>query len=388
MNFDAIGYDQLRNRRSNKWGLHPDCIGMFVAEMDFGIAPAIRDVLTEFANGTGIGYLPEAGKRDIREAAAGWVSRHGGWSVGPEQVIIFPDVITAARVAIQDLTEPGSAVVVPTPTYMAFLQVFEADGREVIQVPSAIVDGRYELDLAGIERAFADGAGSLILVNPWNPTGRVLTRPELAALDAVMAKFPQARVISDDIHAPLALEAEWIPYASISANAARQSITTIAASKGWNIPGLKSAQMIVSNPQDLPRLEAARVRYEKATGSLGCSASVAAYNDSADWIAEVSTYIRGNLDLVTEWAEQTPGVTMLRPDGTYIAWLDFSGARESGVIPAQEPIDQWIRDNAKVALTAGGASGRGFENFARMITATPRPVLRDALDAIGEALGN
>lgn len=386
MNFDALGFEQLRNRRSLKWGLHDDCIGMFVAEMDFGVSPQIREVVMEYLDGTGIGYMPDCDKCEIREATAEWVKTTAGWNVESAQVKIVPDVITAARITVGQLTPDGSPVVVPTPAYMAFFHLFPAMGREIIEVPSPVVDGRYELDLDGIRSALESGARTLVLVNPWNPTGRVFSRTELEAIDALMADFPDARVFSDDIHAPLALDAEWIPYASISENAALQTITAIAASKGWNIPGLKSAQIIVSNPDDEALLEQSILAYENSTGSIGCAASVAAYRDSADWLGEVREYLAGNLDAVVEWAERTPGVTVLRPEGTYIAWLDFSAARASGVIPEGAAIDEWLRENAKVALTPGVASGSGYEDYARMVTATPRPVLMQALESISNAL--
>ncbi|MFY9263544.1 MAG: aminotransferase class I/II-fold pyridoxal phosphate-dependent enzyme [Actinomycetaceae bacterium] len=386
MNFDEPTIGQLRHPYSLKWNLFPDSTGMFVAEMDFGLAPEVSAVVHKFAQAPSIGYLHPADYAELRTATATWLESHGNWQVSPEQVHITPDILSAARLAINELTPADSAVILPTPAYMGFMSLIPRMGRKLIEVPNVKRAGRDELDLMAIEAALTAGARTLILVNPANPTGRVYSRDELLALDALMARFPDSRVISDDVHAPFALHAPWVPYASISNNAARQTLTFISASKGWNIPGLKCAQVITSNPEDATRLNSVLDMLEGATSSVGVHASIAAYRDGGMWLDQVREYLRDNLALVEQWAQETPRVHVAHNEGTYIVFLDFSTARKSGVIPADQSVSSFLREQAGVALTNGQACGSHYADYARMIVATPRPILQQALDAIGAVL--
>lgn len=386
MNFDAITQAQLRHPRSHKWTEFPDALGMFVAEMDFGLAPAVRSAIESYRDAPGIGYQPASAVPDLKQATASWIAGHG-WDVSPEQIHVAPDVLSIARAAITDLTDPGTPVILPTPNYMAFFHVIPSLGRRIIEVQSVHDEDGFRLDLEGIRRAFEQGAQMLVLVNPWNPTGRVLSRAELEELDAVVRDFPKARVFVDEIHAPLALSEDWIPYASISATAAQHAITAIAASKGWNIPGLKCAQAIISNSDDEATMESSLSWLASVVSSVGVVASTAAYAEGQSWLDEVREYIAGNLELIRQWAEATDGVAMDRVEGTYIAWLNVAGLYATGKIPTDVDIATWLRDKAGVAITAGSACGSGYEQWIRVIVATPRPILQQALDQISAAVG-
>src|SRR5690606_27930565 len=228
--------------------MFPDAIGAFVAEMDFGVPPQVADVVRRAADTGAMGYLPAAERTAAKQATADWLGRSFGWEVPADHVYLLPDVLSAMRIAVQRFTPPGSPVIVPTPAYMPFLTVVPALDREVIEVPSILEeDGRYHLDLDAIDAAFAAAAGLLVLCNPWNPVGRVLTRDELPAVADVVDRHG-GRVFSDDIHAPLVLDdVPHLPCASLDARTAGHTTTAVAASKGWNIPGLKCGQMILSN---------------------------------------------------------------------------------------------------------------------------------------------
>ena len=384
MNFDNITIDRLRAAGSLKWTAFPDCIGMFVAEMDFGVAPAVRDVLARFSSLPGIGYRSAADSRALAEAASAWISSISGFSPSPDAVHAVPDVVSSARFIIDALSSPGSPVILPTPAYMSFVQLIPAMGRPLIEVPCQRVEGRLELNIAGIRAGFEAGARVLILVNPSNPTGRVYSRAELEALAGVVAEFPGAIVLSDDIHAPFVLDGQYVPYASVSDAAASHTVMAIAASKGWNIPGLKCAQLVVTNPELAERLQPALGWAANMTSTIGSGAAVAAYTDGREWLADVVDYIRGNRDLLADAVERWPGVTMEHMEGTYIAWLDFSEAVREGRVG--EPVATWLGEHAGVALTPGSSCGAGYEHFARAIIATPRPILRRAIDQIEAAL--
>ncbi len=181
--------------------MFPEAIGTFVAEMDFGVAPAIEQALHAAVSSAQFGYLPPRLATTMNEATAGWLRESAGWIVPPTSISPIADVIKALEVTIEHYSAPGSPVIVPTPAYMPFLSVPPMYGREVIQVPLAVVDGRYEFDLDAIDAALAPNGGLFILCNPYNPVGRVFTRDELVALSEVIDRRG-ARVFSDEIHAP------------------------------------------------------------------------------------------------------------------------------------------------------------------------------------------
>ncbi len=379
--FDEITVDQLRAAGSTKWTMFPDAIGAFIAEMDFGVPPAVADVVRQAAETQAMGYLPAADRAAAKRATAQWLGRTFDWQVPEDRVYLLPDVLSAMRIAVQRFTPPGSPVIVPTPAYMPFLTVVPALDREVIEVPSLLDDdGRYRLDLDGIDAAFAAGAGLLVLCNPWNPVGRILSRGELEAVAEVVERHG-GRVFADEIHAPLLLDdVPHLPYASLDARTAGHTITAVAASKGWNIPGLKCGQMILSNADDVATFAPYAADAGDTVGLLGGRAAVAAYTDSQDWLDHVVTYLRGNRDLLAEMVDQIPGLRLSPVEGTYIAWLDCRELDLPGG-PAQ-----FFRREAGVALTDGTHCGAAGEGFARLIFAMPRPILRDALERIRDAV--
>lgn len=379
--FDEITVDQLRAAGSTKWTMFPDAIGAFVAEMDFGVPPAVAEVVRTAADSQALGYLPAADRAAARRATADWLARSFDWQVPEDNVHLLPDVLSVMRIAVQRFTRPGSAVIVPTPAYMPFLTVVPALDREVIEVPSVLEDdGRYRLDLDAIDAAFAAGAGLLVLCNPWNPVGRVLTRGELEAVAEVVDRHG-GRVFADEIHAPLVLDdLPHVPYASLDARTAGHTITAVAASKGWNIPGLKCGQMILSNDDDVATFAPYATDAGDTVGLLGGRAAIAAYTHGQDWIDDVVTYLRGNRDLLLEMIDQIPGLRVSPVEGTYIAWLDCRELNLPGG-PAQ-----FFRREAGVALTDGTMCGEAGDGFARFIFAMPRPVLLRALEHVRRAV--
>ncbi|MEE6282912.1 MalY/PatB family protein [Georgenia sp. MJ170] len=379
--FDAITIEQLRAAGSTKWTMFPDTIGAFIAEMDFGVPPQVADVVRHAADSGAMGYLPAADRTQAKRATAQWLDRSFGWQVPQEHVFLLPDVLSSMRIAIQRFTPPGSPVIIPTPAYMPFLTVTPAMDRKVIEVPSLLDDdGRYHLDLAGIDAAFAAGAGLLVLCNPWNPVGRVLSRDELLEVAEVVERHG-GRVFADEIHAPLVLDdLPHTPYASLDERTAGHTITAVAASKGWNVPGLKCGQMILSNPDDVAAFAPYATDAGDTVGLLGGRAAVAAYDHGQEWLDDVVTYLRGNRDLLTEMVEQIPGVTLSPVEGTYIAWLD---CRELDVPGGAAT---FFRTKAGVALTDGASCGAAGEGFVRLIFAMPQPILRRALEQMRDAL--
>lgn len=379
--FDALTESALRENGSVKWTMFPDTIGAFVAEMDFGLAPAISGAIKSAVDRGVTGYLPQHLAQDLSTATASWYEQNYGWSVPAERVHHVPDVIHAFELTIERFTEPGSAVIVPTPAYMPFLMVPPMLGREVIEVPSIEIDGRMVMDLDGIARAFEQGGGLLVLCNPHNPLGTVFTRDELVAVSEVVSAA-NGRVFSDEIHAPIVYKpARHIPYASISADAAAHTVTAASASKAWNLAGLKCAQVILSNDQDAALWETFGFWAGHGTATLGVLANTAAYSAGGRWLDTVVDYLDGNRLLLAELvAEHLPDARMTLPEGTYIALIDFRAYGLEG------DLGEWFREHASVAMTDGAACGEAAIGHTRFVFALPRPLLREAIERIGAAL--
>jgi cystathionine beta-lyase len=379
--FDNIGMDRLRKIGSLKWSMFPGKIGAFVAEMDFGCAPAIQKALHASVEDALFGYLPPAVSDAMSQACAGWQKERYGWEVPADRVHPLPDVIKGLEVAIEHFSEPGSKIVLPTPAYMPFLSVPPTIGREIIQVPMLLNEGRYSFDLDGIERAFRDGGGLLVLCNPYNPLGRVFTRDELTAVCNVVERNG-ARVFSDEIHAPLVYsEAFHVPYASISPVAASHTVTCTSASKAWNLPGLKCAQIIISNDADAEVWERVGFMASHGASNPGVIANTAAYTAGGSWLADTVEYLDGNRKLLGALlSEHLPEVRYTAPEGTYIAWLDARG------LELEVPPADFFRERAGVAMTDGSACGEAGVGFMRFIFATPRPILQQAVMQMAEAV--
>lgn len=379
--FDALTRPGLDRPESRKWSLHPGKIGAWVAEMDFGTAPAVTDALHRAISGGTLGYLSPPLATELARATSEWMSAKYGWAVDPDRVHSVSDVMAALGVAITEYSPSGSAVIVPTPAYMPFLTYLPTLGHPVIEVPGVEIDGRWHHDLERIDAAFAAGARSLVLCNPHNPTGTVLTRDELLAIADVVERHG-GRVFADEIHAPLRFDGRpHIPYASLTPATAAHTVTGTSASKAWNIPGLKAAQLITSNEADQDAYRRFGFAVQHGASTLGVVASTAAYRDGGPWLDETRTYLSENRHLVSELlATHLPGATYSPPEATYIAWIDTAALRIPGSPAA------FFRDRAGVVLTDGALLGSGNEKYVRLVFATPRAILTDAVSAMGDAV--
>jgi len=382
---DQITMDELRRRGSVKWTRGgPDVIGAFVAEMDFGAAPAIEQALRDVIARSDFGYLSDRAAAAMAEACADWQRDRYGWAVDPARIRPLPDVIKGLEAAITVFSRPGSPVILPTPAYMPFLTVPPGLGRQIIQVPMALGNGRFVLDLDGIDAAFGQGGQLLVLCNPCNPVGRVYDRGELAAVAEVVERNG-GRVFADEIHAPLIYPGgTHIPYASVDPAAAAHSVTATAASKGWNLPGLKCAQLILTSDTDAETWAGHGFMFEHGASTPGVWVTAAAYRDGGDWLAEVVGYLDGSRELLAGWlARQLPAVGYQPPEGTYLAWLD---CRALGLADLADSPADFFLDKARVLLTDGAACGEAGRGCVRLNFATPRPILAEIVRRMAEAV--
>ena len=378
--FDALTEDALRAGRGLKWTKYGPAIGAFVAEMDFGTAPAVTRALHEAVDAGRLGYLTPEAAGEMASACADWSSRRYGWDVPAERITPLPDVVAGLQVAIEHFTPPGSPVVLPTPAYMPFLVVPGLLGRELIEVPMVDDGGRPTYDLDGIARALDRGAGLVVHVNPHNPLGRVFPADEQLALADVVDRGG-ARVFSDEIHAPLVYPgAVHRPYASLSEVTAGHTVTATSASKAWNLAGLKAAQLVLSNDADVAHWAEVGFLTSHGASTPGVLANTAAYREGGPWLDGVLTYLDGNRRLLADLlAAQLPEIRYRLPEGTYLAWLDCRGLGLPGAVGG------FFLEKAGVALVDGPECGAPGEGHVRLNFATGRALLATMVDRMAAA---
>jgi len=378
--WDDISADVLRARGSMKWTRFPDTLPGFVAEMDFPLAPPIAQALHAAVDAPLLGYLPEPTKNEMKQATADFVSAQYGWDVPADNVFPTADVLSAYEVTLRAFVPEGSPVIVPTPAYMPFISLTEMLGHPVIQVPMVMVDGRPTMDLERISAELSGGAGLVVLCNPHNPLGVVYSKAELLALASVV-DAAGALVFSDEIHAPLTLFDQHIPYAYLNDTTASHTVTSTSASKAWNLPGLKAAQLIVSNNEHLEALKKIEFTVTHGASTLGVIASTAAYRDGGEWLAQAREYLEGSAREFAQLVEHAlPGCGFRQLEGTYIAWLDAS-ALDIGDHPSPA---HYFAKTAGVSVTDGALCGEAGEGHIRLILATPRPILREIVSRLAE----
>lgn len=387
---------ELRRRGSLKWTGTSAPIGAWVAESDLGTAPAVASAVRAAVETGLLGYLPPAVRTGLGRACATWQADRYGWHVDPARVHPVADVIEALRIAVERYSRPGSPVILPTPAYMPFVAAPLAWGREVIQVPLTEEAGRAVLDLDRIAAAFRAGGHLLVLVNPHNPTGRVLRAGELADLAAVVERHG-GRVFADEIHAPLVFPGHrHVPYASLSPSTASHTLTATSASKGWNVAGLKCAQVILSNDADAAAWARDDALLTSGASTLGAVANTAAWAHGGAWLDETLGYLDGNRrELERVLSDRAPLIGYRLPEGTYLAWLDLRtalaahGAGDAAPPPTSAragALGRWLRDRAGVAVTDGALCGEAGRGFVRLNLAMPRPLVTDAARRIADAL--
>ncbi|MFH0411359.1 MalY/PatB family protein [Corynebacterium sp. L4756] len=370
---------ELRARFTRKWTqFEPDVLPLHIAESDFPTAPAVKKVITDYAERECFGYSPAVGSVGLGEAVADFHENRYGWHPDPKKVFWIGDVVRGMLLGIQYFTRPDSPVVVPVPAYPPFLELPAAAGRERIDVPVTETG----LDLDAIEKAFADGAGSILLANPYNPLGFVFDEEHLSVLVALADKYG-ARILSDEIHAPLVLDGQHISIAGLSETAANVTMTVTATSKAWNFAGLKCAQIIFSNDKDIETWNQMTHVAKDGVGTLGILAAEAAYRDGLDHLEAQVDYLRETRDwLVEELPKRIPGIRTSHPSATYLLWLDF---RDTALGDNDYPA-AWLLQHARVAFNEGVTFGELGKGQARLNFATSREILEEAIDRVAKAI--
>lgn len=379
---DAVRPSSRRPSRGEKWTTYPDdVLPLWVADMDFPIAEPIRRVLRFAVERSDLGYPIHPAPTEIPELTAERMQRVHGWSVSPERVEIISDVVQGMFTAVYQFSEPGEGVIVQTPIYPPFLGSVLKQGRRLDENALALGPRGYEFDLEQLRDTTDAATRVLLLCNPHNPTGRAFRREELAAL-AALAVERDWIVVADEIHQDLVWgDRRHVPFASLGPEVEARTITLTAASKAFNIAGLRCAVAIFGS-DELKRGFSALPRHLRGgIGMLGIEALDAAWRHSGPWLDEVCEYLEANRSYLIDFVrDELPGVVLHPPEATYLAWLD---CRALDLRPS--PFGFFL-EKAKVALSDGATFGAPGRGFARINFATSRAILSQALEHMAKAL--
>lgn len=390
-----------RDTHSVKWGLMQDeadplvirptdayydaekpLIPMWVADMDFACPPAVTEALVKRAQHPIYGYSMRGAS--CTEAVVNWFAARQGWHIEADWIVHSPGVVPALNLLIRTLLQPGDKALIQPPVYYPFFSAVENNGGELVRSPLRLVDGRYEMGFEDLEAKLADPALKVaILCHPHNPVGRVWTEAELRRYGELCLEHGVI-VISDEIHGDLVYpHVEFRPFASLDPRFATHSITCTAPSKTFNMAGLHMSNILIPAPE----LREAYLKTLASCGlfgqnAFGIVATEAAYREGGEWLDQLMAYLEGNLRTLEDFlAERLPALKLIRPEGTYLAWID---CRELGLLPAE--LKRLFFSEARVYFDEGHIFGPEGDGFERINIACPRATLITALERMEQAL--
>lgn len=388
MKLDLNNVIDRNNTNCAKWDFNKENFGvddvlpMWVADMDFPAPPAVTEALRKRAEHPVYGYS----RRDDEyyDSVIYWMKKRHQWEIKKEWIMYMPGIVPAINLFIQTYSNPGDKIIIQPPVYHPFARAIRNNGRQIVNNPLVIKNERYYMDFEDLEKKVNDSrVKMLILCSPHNPVGRVWTKDELIKL----GKFCFERnilIVSDEIHSDLIFRGhQHIPLASISPELEQSSIVCNAPSKTFNLAGLQVSNVII--PNEFLRNTFATTLINHSIEDPSCfaiPALKAAYQHGDEWLDAVMDYVEDNYQFLTEYVRANlPQIRVMKMEGTYLAWLDFSTL---GMEPDEEK--EFLLKKAKVAFNEGsmfGIEGKGFE---RINIACPRSILKKGLDRIKKAL--
>lgn len=381
-------FDEFVNRRgtnSVKWDEEKEdgIIPLWVADMDFLAAPAIRRAVEERAKHGVFGYAIVGDS--YYAAITNWFKRRHNWAIERDWIIYTTGVIPAISATIHALAMPGEKVLIQTPVYNCFYSCIRNQGLRVLESPLKREGNTYVVDWDNFEAKCADKKTTLFLLcNPHNPAGRVWTKDELARMNEICMRH-DVKVISDEIHCELIMPGYvFTPFATVNADCQRNSVVFNSPTKNFNIAGLQIANIICADKEWYRRIDRAINIFEVCdVNPFGPLALEAAYNESEDWIDELMPYIADNYALLKDtFAKEVPNYEVLKLEGTYLAWVDI---RKSG-LTANALTEKLLREG-KVQVNSGVIySKNDGEGYIRINLACPRATLQEGLKRIVDVL--
>jgi len=383
-------FDHVPDRRptdSTKWNTYAaDVLPLWVADMDFPVAePILQALKTRIEHGI-FGYPdthPKPGTvSELQQVLVDRMQRLYNWQVAPEELVFLPGVIVGLNLTCHAAAKPGGEVLVQTPVYPPFLST---PANASMQRRDALLcresDGHYEIDWQVFEAGFTEQTRVFILCNPHNPVGRVYGKDQLERMAEICLR-KGVLICSDEIHCDILFKGQkHIPIASLDKEISRNTVTLMSPTKTFNIAGLQCSFAIVQDKELRLKLEQSKKGLVMWANLIGLTATLSAYRDGQEWLDQVLEYLEDNRDFVYEYVQANlPQLQMVKPEGTYLAWLD---CRKTGI--QGNPCEFFIKE-AGVALNDGASFGKGGEGYVRLNFACTRDILTQALERMKAAL--
>lgn len=374
----GIDFDRALERRgsdSHKWNRYSnqghDVIGAWVADMDFACAPAILEAISARVEEGVFGYSDSP--PELEQTVLARLKHLYRWDVDPEWLVTLPGVVPGLYTAAQLTGSKGDRILTQNPNYYHFFGAASYAQRELALVDSVLDGGRWQLDFDAMAH-HAAGAGSFLLCNPYNPVGRVLSRPELEHI-AQICLANDMLICSDEIHADLVLDTDkaHIPIASLGPEVEQKSISLISPSKAFNLPGIGGfALAIIPNPRLRNKFTQLAHGIVSHPGALAYAGALAAYRDGEPWLLALQQYLRGNRDLLQREIASINGLSTTHVEATFLSWINVAG------LGLENPQEHFLSHG--VALSAG--EQLGDSDYLRLNFACPRATLKEIIQRI------
>lgn len=379
-NFDEV--PDRRNTNSVKWDIYPaDRLPLWVADMDFAVCPKIIDAIKKRLEHPVFGYPLVSD--EFKQVFCERMDKRYGWKVDPDEIITIPGIVSGFNFAIRSFCSNNSSVIYQTPAYPPFIEApnnFSLEGisNDLIYQEKENI---WKIDFDKFEEQIKDNTSLFILCNPHNPVGRVFTVEELTRMGEICLKHG-ITICSDEIHCEILYQgAKHTPIASLNSEFAANSITFMAPSKTFNIPGLACSVAIIQNSELRKQFSKALQGLGSFVSTLSLEAGLAAYRDCDDWLCELLAYLENNRNFAQEYFyKHIPLIKQNNIDATFLMWLDCSELPITGS-PAE-----FFANEAHVQLNDGKAFGKGYEKFVRLNFGTNKATLETALKNMRMAL--
>ena len=377
---EAFNFDTAvsrRNTNSYKWNVGENELPLWVADMDFPTAPAVRRAMELRAAHGVFGYADVP--NEWYEAYCGWWQRRHGFVMQSEWLNFTSGAVPALSSIVRRLTLPAEKVLLQTPVYNIFFNSVVNNGRFVEEAPLDYVDGAYSIDFKALEQHLADPQVTLmILCNPHNPVGRIWSADELEKIGDLCAVHGVV-VVSDEVHCDIAKPGRmYVPFASVSETCQMDSVSLVAPSKAFNLAGIQSSAVCIPNPQLRRRVVRGLNNDEVAEpNAFAVDAAIAAFTEGEEWLDALCEYLWDNRAYAQARLESVEGVFAVCGEATYLLWVDCRGLAKGSKGLCRE-----IREKAGVVLSNGRAYGEAGSGFLRINLACPRSTLAEALDRV------
>jgi cystathionine beta-lyase len=391
-------FDLICNRENTscvKWDCtqsifgNDEVIPMWLADMDFPVAPPIVDALKRRVEHEFFGYT-SAGSGVIQSVIDRMWNKFA-WMIKPEWIVFTPGVVPALNVAVRALTHPGDEIILQEPVYYPFSTAVTSSGCQILNNPLKLINGSYEMDFENLEQFFQPRTGMLpvshrikaiMLCNPQNPVGRLWSSEELIRLGNIVIG-QGAIVISDEIHCELLFKGyRHVPFASLSKKFEQNSIVCMSPSKTFNLAGLQASSIIIPNKKLRRLFTDTRTGILPTPSLFGYTAIEAAYKFGDEWLGQLLDYLQENMEFLLKFfAERIPRIKVIKPQASYLIWLDCRDLEMDDM-----SLRDFMRNKAKVGLDDGFLFGCGGSGFQRMNIACPRSILEEALGRLEVAI--